>query len=496
MTLLSQVIFAVGPVLGLATSAPIFAQSDDSQTDAFKAWVTRSAHPVSSLEFDAAKNDLSAFGDAIRDSRIVIFGDAVEGAAEPLQMRNRLFRYLVEKKGFTTIVLESGILEGKAVDDYIGGRPGDFDQIMAQGITTGFSGYTGNRDLVRWMRQWNADPARKRKLHFFGFDISGSPLNRSGEGGVDKPLRVALAYLDGVDPETATTFHDRLDPLLPSIFWDLAGAMCVSQGGPWCAEVAEAERAALAGRKQYFVFAADQRDRLTATIGDLVAQIDRDPLRYRAASSPEDYDWGLRAAVAARQTDAFLRARVPVAWSPADGPPKVGDGAQKGRTRAMADNFAWILDHLAKDDKVLVYTTRSHAAGAPLTVGNDAPVLPFGAEIRKRYGSAALIAGGLVAEGEVGCGTQMVLPVWKPSPTTIDGMMASLNVPYFYVDLRRAPAELSNWLHRPQTLQAGGKQSTSLADAFDFLFYTGTLSAACPIDPSAFRVPLPPNIGE
>src|SRR5207249_2984375 len=151
---------------------------------------------------------------------------------------------------------------------------------------------------------------------------------------VDKPLRVAMAYLERVAPETVASFHDRLDPLLPSVFWDFAGAMCVSQGGPWCAEVPEAERAALAGRKQYFVLDADQRDRLTATIGDLVAQIDRNPLRYREASSAEAYEWGLRAAVAARQTDAFLRARVPVGWSPADGPPKVGDGAQMGRTRA------------------------------------------------------------------------------------------------------------------------------------------------------------------
>ena len=496
MALRLNAIFGLGLVLSLATSAPSFAQSTDSQTRAFKTWVIRSAHPVSSLKFDAATNDLSAFGDAIRNSRIVIFGDAVEGAAEPLQVRNRLFRYLVEKKGFTTIVLESGILEGKAVDDYVGGRPGDFDQIMAQGITTGFSGYTGNRDLVRWMRQWNADPGRKSKLRVFGFDISGSPLNRLGEGSVDKPLRVAMAYLERVAPETAASFHARLDPLLPSVFWDFAGAMCVSQGGPWCAEVPEAERAALAGRKQYFVLDADQRDRLTATIGDLVEEIGRNPLRYREASSAETYDWGLRAAVAARQTDAFLRARVPVGWSPPDGPPRVGDGAQTGRTRAMADNFGWILDHVAKDDKILVYTTRFHAAGAPLTVGNDAPILPFGAELRRLHGSDVVIVGGLVSDGETGCGTQMVLPVPKPSPMSVDGMMASLNVPYFYVDLRRAPAELSPWLNQQQALQAGGKQSTSLADAFDVLFYTGTLSAACPIDPRAFRVPLPKDIGE
>ena len=496
MTLLSKAIFALGPVLSLATAAPLFAQSDDSQTQSFKTWVTRSSHRVSSLGFDAPGNDLSAFGDAIEDARIVVFGDAVEGAAEPLQMRNRLFRYLVENEGFTTIVLESGILEGKAVDDYVGGSSGNFDRVLAEGITTGFSGYTGNRDLVRWMRQRNADPARKRRLHFFGFDISGSPLNGLGEGSVDQPLRVALAYLDRVDPESAASFHSRLDPLLPSVFWDFAGAMCVSQGGPWCAEVPESERAELAGRKQYFALDAVERDRLTATIADLVAQIDRNPLRYREASSAEAYDWGLRAAVAARQTDAFLRARVPVGWSPPDGPPKVGDGAQKGRTKAMVDNFAWILDHLSKDDKILVYTTRFHAAGAPLTVGNGAPILPFGAELRKLHGSDVVIVGDLVSDGETGCGTQMVLPIPKPSPTSIDGMMASLNVPYFYVDLRQAPAELSSWLHQQQALQAGGQQRTSLADAFDFLFYTGTLSAACPIDPSAFRVPLPKNIGE
>ena len=483
-------------LLSLATSAPSFAQSAAAQSQAFTAWVSRAAHPVASLELDAPKNDLIAFGDAIGNSRIVIFGDAVEGGAEPLQIRNRLFRYLVEQKGFTTIVLESGILEARAVDNYVGGAPGNFDEVLAHGITTGFSGYTGNRDLVGWMRQWNANPTRTRSLHFFGYDISGSPLNGLGEGSVDEPLRAALAYLERVAPDTAVDFHARLDPLLPSLFWDFAGAMCVSQGGPWCAEIPESERATLAQRKQYSVLDAAQRDRLTAAIADLVAQIDRDSLRYRAASSSEDYDWGLRSAVAAQQTDAFLRARVPVGWSPANGPPRVGDDAQKGRTRAMTGNFAWILDRLAKDDKILVYTTRFHAAGAPLTVGNDDPVLPFGAEQRQLHGADVVIVGGLVSNGELGCGTQMVLPIPKPSATSIDGMMASLNLPYFYVDLRQAPAKLSDWLHEQQILQAGGQQSTSLADAFDLLFYTGTLSAACPIDETAFRVPLPNNIGE
>lgn len=478
----------------LSLSASSSAQEGEEFAAAFKAWAREAMHPVESLELDVTDDDLAAFGKAVGEARIVAVGDAVEGSAEPLQMRNRLFRYLVEEKGFTTIILESGIIEGQAVDEFLSDDSGDFESAMVKGITHGFHQYTGNRDLVRWMRDWNAEPNRASTLRFFGFDVSGSPLNRMGESTADAPLRAALAYLQGVDPEAAVEFNRRFDTLLPALFWDFAGAMCLADGGPWCVEVPEADRAALAGRKQYFDLDAGERDRLTAAIADLVALIDRHPLKYRKASSSDAYEWGLRAAVAAQQTDAFLRARVPLGWSPADGPPMAGDGAQLGRSSAMVDNFEWILDRLGEDDKVLVYATRFHIAGAPLAVGNDTPILPFGAELRERYGQDVVVVGNLVAEGESACGMQMVLPIPRPAPDTVDGTMASLEVPHFYVDLREAPAGLASWLRQPQTFQAGGTLRTAPAEAFDVLFYTGRLSAACPIDPAAFRVPLPEGL--
>ncbi len=476
--------------LALTASPPALAQEDGGA--AFTAWAAEALHPVATLDMDAALDDLAAFGEMVGDARIVAVSEAVHGGAEPLEMRNLLFRYLVEEKGFTAIAIESGIIESRVVDDYVRGGPGDFDRVMARGVGMGFHEYDANRDLVRWMRDANVNRSETRKLRFISFDVSGTPQNRLAERGVDTPLREALSFLERVDPDAAAEFDTRLEPILPALFWDLAGAMCIAEGGPWCAEVPEADRAALATQLQYSSLTAAERDLLTAAIADLIARIEQYPLAYEAASSPEDYAWGLRAAIAARQTDAFLRAAVPAGWSPDQGP-AFGDGAQEGRSRAMADNMEWILERLGNDAKILVFASRFHIATAPIRAGDGDPVLPFGAEMKARHGDDWVGVANMVAEGDTACNMQMVLPVPRPRATSLDGMLARIGVPHFYLDMRAAPPNVAEWLRQPQGFQAGGVQTTVPAEAFDIFFYTGTVREACPIHPDAVRVPLPPG---
>src|SRR3954451_24192621 len=84
----------------------------DVQT-AFLQWAKKSLHPVTSADLDASTMDLVPIEKMIGDARIVGIGEFVHAGAEPLIFRNRLFKHLVEHKGFTAIGIESGIVEGR-----------------------------------------------------------------------------------------------------------------------------------------------------------------------------------------------------------------------------------------------------------------------------------------------------------------------------------------------------------------------------------------------
>src|SRR6266702_8865443 len=62
-------------------------------------------------------------------AHVVAFGEPMHGAHEPLAFRNRLFRFLVERMGFTAIALESGFTESTSARPFIEGGEGDAGEI-------------------------------------------------------------------------------------------------------------------------------------------------------------------------------------------------------------------------------------------------------------------------------------------------------------------------------------------------------------------------------
>src|SRR5205823_10443817 len=85
---------------------------------------------------------------------------------------NRLFQRLVEAHGYTAIAIESSFPRARLVNDYIAGRgPASYEAVQDTGFGSGFGRLEANRELVAWMRRYNADPAHPVKLRFYGLDI-------------------------------------------------------------------------------------------------------------------------------------------------------------------------------------------------------------------------------------------------------------------------------------------------------------------------------------
>ena len=150
---------------------PVYATLDD--------WIAREAIPfsVDSPEtFNAAVDRvIASLGDSVE---LLGFGEALHGGEDILILRNRLFQRLVEAHGYSAIAVESSFPRARVVNEYVAGRgPASYEAVQDTGFSHGFGRLDANRELVEWMRRYNADPSHRVKLQFYGFD---SPTEMTG----------------------------------------------------------------------------------------------------------------------------------------------------------------------------------------------------------------------------------------------------------------------------------------------------------------------------
>lgn len=80
-------------------------------------------------------DDLTSLADMVGDARIVALGENAHFVHEFYLARHRIVRFLVERLGFRAFCLESGLVEGFAVNDWVRGGAGDLDRLLTCGFT-------------------------------------------------------------------------------------------------------------------------------------------------------------------------------------------------------------------------------------------------------------------------------------------------------------------------------------------------------------------------
>src|SRR5918998_5225874 len=124
--------------------------------------------------------------------RLLALGEPTHGEGTLLDLRNRLFRQLVEQEGYRTIAIESDCLMGLVVDDYVTSGTGTLDEVMERGFSHGFGAAPANRELVRWMRAHNDGRPPYERVRFAGFD---GPLEITAAASPRQALTALHAYL-------------------------------------------------------------------------------------------------------------------------------------------------------------------------------------------------------------------------------------------------------------------------------------------------------------
>jgi erythromycin esterase-like protein len=184
---------------------PIHATLDD--------WIAREAIP-SSVDSPATFNAgvakvVASLGDSLE---LLGFGEALHGGEDILILRNRLFQRLVEAHGYSAIALESSFPRARMVNEFVAGRgPASYEAVQDTGFSHGFGRLDANRELVEWMRRYNADPSHRVKVQFYGFD---SPTEMTGSDSPSHVLHFVLDYLTSIDSASGQEHRRRIDPLL------------------------------------------------------------------------------------------------------------------------------------------------------------------------------------------------------------------------------------------------------------------------------------------
>jgi len=337
--------------------------------------------------------------------RLLALGEPTHGEDVLLELRNDLFRQLVEQQGYRTIAIESDCMMGLVVDDYVTSGTGILDDVMERGFSHGFGTSAANRELVRWMRAYNDGRPVSQQLRFAGFD---GPLEITGAASPRQALTALHAYLTawvdaGLLPCTAQTL-DRL----------------LGAEDRWTNPAAMMDPSQSVGQ-------TPDAEQLRLLADDLVALLDAQTPHLIAASSREDWH---RARLYGRTATGLLRYH----FGMADTSP-----SRMARLLGLRDSMmAANLLALAERGPALVYAHNGHLQRHKSTMRmGDLPLewWSAGAIVSARLGEEyAFLATAL--------GTIRHQGVDAPPPDTVEGLLYALPQRHCLVDPRRLAAAL------------------------------------------------------
>ncbi|MDX3310416.1 erythromycin esterase family protein [Streptomyces sp. NPDC054884] len=345
-----------------------------------------------------------------RRPRLLALGEPTHGEDTLLDVRDELFRQLVEKEGYRTIAIESDCLAGLVVDDHVAFGAGTLDDVMERGFSHGLGASAANRELVRWMRAFNEGRPVDDRLRFAGFD---GPLEISGGSSPRQALTALHAHLAArVDTDLLPCTAEQLDRLL--------GA-----DDRWADPAAMRDPSRSVGQ-------TPEARELRLIADDLVALLDEQTPPPTRTASRDERDERDRARLYGRTAVGLLRYHH---WT-ADASPGRMTRLVGLRGRMTADN----LLALAERGPVLVHAHNAHLQR------EQSSMRLGGREVR--WWSAGAFANARLGEEyaflATAVGTIRRHGVDAPPPDTVEGLLHSLPHDRCVVDAPRLAAALGD----------------------------------------------------
>lgn len=398
--------------------------------------LNRAAYPLLSTKAAGQLYDLRPLVRMVGDAQVVGIGEATHNSSEFFTLKHRVFRALVEQRGFTTFALEASWSTGVALDRYVVHGVGDPRAIMQHEFQGSYEFWNADEylDLIEWMRSYNQTHARK--LHFVGDD---------------------LGYISPATLDLVTAYAGKVRPaLIPEITRAYAGIRSDANAADYLTGLIAKPLA--------------ERQRIEAATRQVVTRLESLP-------TTAEQTWAVQHARAAWQVAKF------VSYDIED--PKVLPSAMRFRDEVMAANTLWWTRHTGA--KVVLGAHNGHIA---LTSSMPAEYPKIQGEfLREQLGRRYVPIGlsfdhGSFNARDVNDGVIRKFTI-DPAPTgnnehTLD------KVAYrdYYVDLRTLPRGTKSWLQQERPTRDIGTaypwpdSPVALAASYDVLIHLNKVTAA------------------
>jgi erythromycin esterase len=391
-------------------------------------WIQHEAIPFSIDSSDALNASIDKVISALGDSvELLGFGEALHGGEDILILRNRLFQRLVERHGYSAIAIESSFPRARVVNEYIAGRgPESYETVQEAGFSHGFGRLDANRELVEWMRRYNADPAHAIKLQFFGFD---SPTEMYGSDSPRQVLQFVLDYLASIENSGGQERRQRIEELLGrDADWENPAAIMDPAKSVGCSPAAIALR----------IETEDLISELRLRRPELVAKSNE--RRYLEA---EQY------ATVARQ---LLNYHATLARSSSK---RIVEGLGI-RDLMMADNLAYMVSHERGRGKVLAFAHKSHLqrGKAQWQLGTDLLIWwPAGSHLDQMLGQRYAVIG-------TGLGISDANGIGQPEAGTLEARLTAVPGPGRFIPTHKGRGLPASAIAAPPTRSGSIKNPT------------------------------------
>jgi len=412
---------------------------EKATTEMVRNWLATNAIRLETVEAGHGFADLQPLKQIIGNARIVSLGEATHGTREFFQMKHRMLEFLVNEMGFNLFAIEATMPESFDINDYVLNGHGDPAKALA-GIYFWTWDTQEVLDMIKWMRAYNADPAHRNKVKFYGFDMQ-SPT---------RAARVMLSYLRKVDPQTAANEEKNLRVLV----------------NPYTAS-------------QFFTMSKEVKAAAAETSRDALANLDSRKAEYLKRSSAPEWEIARQhAQVLAQAIDMYSDL----------------NGGSPIRDRAMAENVRWILNHEGPDAKIVLWAHNYHVSAE-----NTEKPTTMGEHLRATFGGQMVVFGFAFNQGgfqavEMPFGYARGLHSFVAGPAeegSYDAMLATTGLRLAAIDLRKAAgqSEVGNWMKTPRATRSFGagysEQSAAgffskevMPKLYDALFFIETTSSA------------------
>ncbi|GAA1185847.1 erythromycin esterase [Kitasatospora gansuensis] len=415
-------------LLAPAASATSATTTNDRQAAALRA-IERAAHPLRSTEPGGRTTDLRALGTMIGDAKVVGLGEATHGSHEFFAMKERVFRHLVEEKGFTTFALEMSWTAGLRIDEYLQGGSGDARQIAKETL----AGSPWEREefvsLIAWMRRHN-DRHPGRKVHLMGNDVGAPKLG-------DAVFERVTSHVRASHPRDLTRLEELYAGLRPldDVFSYLGRPLV-------------------------------ERRRNATT-----AQLALDLVTAHKGTGGEAYEWAEQHARSIADTFAFASLDL--------SDPESVSAAEHLRDRVMADNTTWW--HRRTGDKMLLSAHNGHVG----YLSTNPVMYPTtqGTFLRNALGRSYAAIGFTFNGGSFLTATTLGGPWGKvtvspAAPGMQEYTLDRVRHRDYYLDLRTLPAAGRTWLDTPRPVYEAGSSfkndplpTLAIGQAYDMLIH-------------------------